>query len=131
MDKDQFKKYVQERRKLDAKYGNGNGNGNVNKLDIQYNEYLETKKEKNKKTNEWYNNKIATDPEFKEYKQLKNKETYNKLKNGNYMSKNEIIINNNQPVNDKSVEKPIEKEKPKPSNILNSKNKLFKRLNLY
>lgn len=134
MDKEQFKKYVKERQKLDNQFVNSKPE--IEKLEISYNEYLETKKKKNSRTNEWYNNKIANDPEFKEYKQRKNKETYNKLKNGYYMSKPEKIekstettTNKQNDIIDKSIEKPIEKLKP--INILNSNNKLFKKLNLY
>lgn len=74
MDKEAFKKYIQSRKKLDSEYKN------LANKDEEYNKYLETKKNINERTKQWYSDKIQNDDEFKEKRKQYNKKSYDTLK---------------------------------------------------
>jgi hypothetical protein len=74
MNLDDFKKYIQSRKKLDSEFKQ------VPNLDEQYNNYLAEKKRVNERTKSWYKEKIEIDDDFKQKRKEYNKRSYQKLK---------------------------------------------------
>ena len=74
MNLDDFKKYIQSRKKLDSEFKQ------VPNLDEQYNNYLSEKKRVNERTKSWYKEKIEIDDDFKQKRKEYNKRSYQKLK---------------------------------------------------
>jgi hypothetical protein len=110
MDKEAFKKYISERIKLDKTYITPEIN--ADDLNKEYKNHLETKKKLNAKSRENYKKRITTDDEFIEKRKNYNKNTYEKLKRGDYAPKparNEIAIET----------EPIEINEIQQSNIIN------------
>jgi hypothetical protein len=109
MNIEDFKRYIQSRKKLDSEFKT------VPNLDTQYNKYLDDKKKVNERTKQWYQEKIQIDEDFKQKRKEYNKKSYETLKTKKGIKtdvkQNEPIIKINMNVPEpKIIENRIENE---------------------
>jgi hypothetical protein len=105
-----FKKYIEERKKIEKDFGD------IKPLEEKYLKYKEVKDKTNNYAREWHKTRMETDEEYKEKRKQYNKQSYERLKQKKEKVKSndedepiEPIKKQSSRTNKKKVEK-VEKE---------------------